>query len=115
MELPPYSAETENYIDWYKSTERRFGCAAAEPLLKDVQLCDEYIDISYAAKCVVANSLEDRAAAYLNTRYKTEKNLANFMKVLDDNFNQKIDERTRECNRWKGLFVLVLEKPDDCH
>ena len=38
MELPPHSGETEKYVDWYESTERHFGCAAAEPLLKDVAL-----------------------------------------------------------------------------
>ena len=82
--------------------------------MKDVALCAEHIDISNAAKCVVANSLEDGAASYLNTVYKAEKNLALFMQALDKNFNQKVDERTREFTRWKELFMLTLEKPEDC-
>ena len=35
------------------------------------------------------------------------------MGVLDANFNQKVDEKTREFNRWKELFTLTLEKPSD--
>ena len=68
MDLPEYSGETDKYIEWYESVERRFGTAGAQLLLKNVQLCTEYDDISFAAKCVVANSIENDSAAYLNTR-----------------------------------------------
>ena len=36
------------------------------------------------------------------------------MKILDLNFNQKVDAHTREFNRWKELFLLPLEKPEEC-
>ena len=113
MELNPYSGESDKYVEWYESTERRFGRAAAEPLLHDVDICNDYLNISFAAKCVVANSLEDGSAAYLNTQYKSERNLAKFMKVLDKNFNQHIDAKTRKFNRWKDLFTLTLEKHEN--
>ena len=38
MELNPYLGESDKYIEWYESTVRRFGWAAAEPLLHDVAL-----------------------------------------------------------------------------
>ena len=60
-----------------------WNLAAAESLSKDVALCAEHMDISNTAKCVVANSLQDSAASYLNTVYKTEKNLVLFMQALD--------------------------------
>ena len=93
MELKPNTGKSDKYVEWYESTVWRFGSAAAELLLHDISLCDENLEILNAAKCVVANSLEDGLAAYLNnTRYKSEKNLAKFMAVLDKIFIQHIDE-----------------------
>ena len=66
-------------VKWYESTERRFGQAAAKPLLHDINICNKKINISFAAKCIVANSLEDSSAAYLNHRYEDKENLAIFM------------------------------------
>ena len=113
MTLKNYSGETDKYADWYKSTEQHFGKAGAKPLLTDVRLCNEFLSHSYAAKCIVANSLKDGSAAYLNHCYKDEESLATFMIHLDKNFNQKVDEKTREFNRWKTLFTLTLEKSED--
>lgn len=36
------------------------------------------------------------------------------MQILDKSFNQNVDARTREYNWWKELFLLTLEKPEDC-
>ena len=45
VELAPFSGKTEKFIEWYESTECHFSVTAAEPLLKDVALCNEHIDI----------------------------------------------------------------------
>ena len=113
IELQEYSGETDKYIEWFESTERRFGQAAAQPLLLDEDLCEQHIDVSYAAKCIVANSLENGSASHLNTTYKYERNLARFMTVINNQFNKKVDARTREFTQWKKLFTLQLEKSDD--
>lgn len=111
--LKEYSGESDKYQEWFESTERQFGRAAAQPLLHDDKVCTENLEVSYAAKCIVATSLENGSASYLNTTYKTEKNLALFMRVLDNCFNSKVDARTREFVQWKRLFTLNMEKAEE--
>lgn len=110
IELKEYSGESDKYQDWFESTERQFGRAAAQPLLHDRVLCQTNLEVSYAAKCIVATSLENGSASYLNTTYKNEKNLAIFMEVLNSSFNNKVDARTREFVQWKRLLHLIWKR-----
>ena len=67
IELKEYSGESDKYQEWFESTERQFGRAAAQPLLHDKVICTKNIEVSYAAKCIVATSLKNGSALYLNT------------------------------------------------
>ena len=114
IQLNDFSGESEKYTDWYDSTALRFGRAAAKPLLEDEALCDDNIDISHAAKCIVAGSLENGSASHLNTIHKHEKNLATFMNIIAAKYDNKVDARNREFTQWKNLFLLQMDKPEEC-
>ena len=113
IELNEFSGESEKYTEWYDSTVLHFGRAAAKPLLEDESLCDEHIDISFAAKCIVASSLENGSASHMNTQHKNEKNLARFMRIIAAKYDNAVDARNREFTQWKNLFLLQMDKPEE--
>ena len=51
ISLNDFDGDSEKYMDWFKHIVCCFGSAASEPLLYDLDLCKEHLEISYAAKC----------------------------------------------------------------
>lgn len=112
-ESPKFSIMAIQQIELNDCTVLRFGRAAAKPLLEDESLCDEHIDISFAAKCIVASSLENSSASHLNTQHKNEKNLTRFMCIIASKYDNAVDARNREFTQWKNLFLLQMDKPEE--